>query len=200
MARCLRQTDNWGGLGDDRSRRFHFNGQDKAMGSRRSGQGPCMVPSADRFAKGVFTHSALRTFDYHRWHAPVAGTVIEARLIRGQAYPDVTTIEHGGEKRLAAVEGTGYQFIQMRGLVMLETASGLVACLPVGMAQVSSVVITAEVGKTLRKGEEMGYFQFGGSDFVMVFEAACGMEFSCDVQSHCLQGSTVGHCAAPSVC
>lgn len=157
-------------------------------------------PYADRFAKGVFTHSALRTFDYHRWHAPVAGTVIEARLIRGQAYLDVTTIEHGGEKRLAAVEGTGYQFAQMRGLVMLETASGLVACLPVGMAQVSSVVITAEVGKTLRKGEEMGYFQFGGSDFVMVFEAAFGMEFSCSAQSHHLQGSAVGRCAAPSVC
>ena len=30
---------------------------------------------AERFAGGLFMHSALRTFDYHRFHSPVAGTV-----------------------------------------------------------------------------------------------------------------------------
>ena len=133
---------------------------------------------ADRFAGGVFTHVALRTFDYHRWHSPVAGTVVEARIIEGQAFLDVTVVESRDAKgpsngrRLQAAEGTGYQFVQTRGLVVLESAIGLVACLPVGMAQVSSVVITAELGTRLRKGEEMGYFQFGGSDFVLVFERA----------------------------
>ena len=39
-------------------------------------------------------------------------------------------------------------------------------------ADVEEVVITAEEGVTLHKGEELGYFQFGGSDFVMVFERA----------------------------
>ena len=48
---------------------------------------------------------------------------------------------------------------------------GLVACLPMGMAQVPSVVITAEEGVALREGEELGYFQFGGSEFVMVATA-----------------------------
>lgn len=152
-------------------------------------------PYADRFAGGVFTHSALRTFDYHRWHAPVSGQVVEARVVRGQAYLDVTTIEsEGGGKRLAAVEGTGYQFVQMRGLVVLESEVGLVACLPVGMAQVSSIVITAEVGRNLRKGEEMGYFQFGGSDFVMLFEPCCKVRLTCRKDSHYLQGSAVGRC------
>ena len=45
------------------------------------------------------------------------------------------------------------------------------ACPPIGMAQLSSVVLTAEVGVTLRNGEELGYFQFGGSDFVMAASA-----------------------------
>jgi len=70
----------------------------------------------------------------------------------------------------------------------------LVACLPVGMAQVSSVVITAEVGVELHKGEEMGYFQFGGSDFVMVFEQSSSIELACTPDTHYVQGSAIGHC------
>ncbi len=153
---------------------------------------------AGRFAGGVFTHSALRTFDYHRWHAPLEGTVLEARIIQGQAWLDVTAveIEVDGIRRkvLRAMEGTGYQFVQTRGLVVLDTPAGLVACLPVGMAQVSSVVITAEQGTRVRKGEELGYFQFGGSDFVMVFERSAHLEMLCDEGQHFLQGEEVGRC------
>lgn len=152
---------------------------------------------AQRFAGGVFTHSALRTFDYHRWHAPVSGTVVEARIVQGQAWLDVTAVEVGvdGDKRnvLRAMEGTGYQFVQTRGLVVLDSPVGLVACLPVGMAQVSSVVITAEMGAEIRKGEELGYFQFGGSDFVMVFEQRAHLEMACLTEQHFLQGAAVGH-------
>ena len=151
---------------------------------------------ADRFAGGVFTHCALRTFDYHRWHAPLSGTVVETKIISGQAYLDVQVIQDdAGQPMLHAVEGAGYQFVQSRGLVILDTPVGLVACLPVGMAQVSSVVITAEVGKTIRKGEELGYFQFGGSDFVTLFEARCNASFTCTVDDHHLQGVATGTCA-----
>ena len=47
----------------------------------------------------------------------------------------------------------------------------MVAVLPVGVAVVSSIILTAEEGVTLRKGEEIGYFQFGGSDVVVMFES-----------------------------
>ncbi len=157
---------------------------------------------ADRFAGGTFTHMGLRTFDYHRWHSPIAGTVLEARIIRGQAYLDVAVVEpldaegRAGGRRLQAVEGTGYQFLQTRGLVVLESAIGLVACLPVGMAQVSSVVITAEVGSTLRKGEEMGYFQFGGSDFVLVFEHSAAVVIGHPAEQHFLQGEAFARATA----
>ena len=71
---------------------------------------------------------------------------------------------------------------------------GLVACLPVGMAQVSSVVLTAEVGAKLRKGEELGYFQFGGSDFVMIFAAECRVELESEPERHRMQGERAGAC------
>ena len=97
-------------------------------------------------------------------------------------------------KALEAQEGTGYQFAQARGLIVMRTQMGLIACLPVGMAQVSSVVLTAEFRANLRKGEELGYFQFGGSDFVMVFEAACGVELDAEPERHRIQGERAGVC------
>lgn len=152
---------------------------------------------AARFQGGLFTHSFLNTFDYHRWNAPVQGEVLEARVIQGQAYLDIDVkraIVDGEEVNvLNALDGTGYQFVQTRGLVVIDSPIGLVACLPMGMAQVSSVVLTAEVGAVLHKGEELGYFQFGGSDFVMVFERASNVQLISQPNVHYSQGSWIGN-------
>ena len=64
-----------------------------------------------------------------------------------------------------------------------------------GTAQVSSVVITAEVGKLLCKSEEMVCFQFGGSAFVTRFEAAEVTTFGDKMRQRFLQGSAIGHAA-----
>ncbi len=152
---------------------------------------------AERFRGGIFTHSFLNTFDYHRWHTPVRGTVLEARVIQGQTFMDIrvkSAVVNGKTTNvLHALDGTGYQFVQTRGLVVLDSPVGLVACLPMGMAQVSSVVITAEAGQTLHKGEELGYFQFGGSDFVMVFERASNVQLICQPDVHYNQGTWIGN-------
>jgi len=152
---------------------------------------------ADRFKGGIFTHAFLNTFDYHRWHAPVRGKVVEARVLQGQAYLDVdcrpATVDGKTVNVLHTLDGTGYQFVQTRGLIVIESPIGLVACLPMGMAQVSSVVITAEVGVTLRKGEELGYFQFGGSDFVMVFERSSNVALHGRPGVHVQQGTAIGN-------
>lgn len=154
----------------------------------------------DRFRGGIFTHSFLNTFDYHRWHSPVRGRILESRVVQGQAYLDVGTkdaiVEIKGKeekvKVLAALDGTGYQFVQTRGLVVIDSPIGLVACLPMGMAQVSSVVLTAGKGVTVQKGEELGYFQFGGSDFVMVFERSSNVDLTGQLNVHQNQGSCIG--------
>ena len=138
-------------------------------------------PYKDRFKGGIWCHAFLNTTDYHREHAPVAGKVVEARNIPGCVYLQVVPQDlpcQEGKKTLAmkrtfdAPDDPGYQFMQARGLVIIESEIGLVAVLPMGMAQVSSVVITCEEGQTLQKGDEISYFQFGGSDIVMVFERA----------------------------
>lgn len=152
---------------------------------------------ADRFKGGIFMHSFLNSTDYHRWNSPVQGKVLESRVIQGQAYlgvkVDKIIIDGKVRNHLSAQDGTGYQFCQTRGLIVIDSPIGLVACLPMGMAQVSSVTITAEKGVTLRKGEELGYFKFGGSDFVMCFERSSNVQITTQPNVHVQQGTCIGN-------
>jgi phosphatidylserine decarboxylase len=174
-------------------------------------------PYRDSFNNGIFMHAFLSPADYHRQHAPVNGTVLEARVIPGQVYLEVDpkvsddgTVSlvlsrkfHNNGKRgkvarspdevvtFDAPDTAGYQFCQTRGLVVLDTPIGLVAVLPIGMAQVSSVILTAEVGKVLRKGEEISYFQFGGSDIVVLFEAKSNVSITAQLQTHYKVGNRI---------
>ncbi|KAI5925224.1 putative phosphatidylserine decarboxylase [Camillea tinctor] len=156
---------------------------------------------AHEFHGGVFTHSFLNTFDYHRQHTPVPGRVLEARVIEGQAYLETVTVcqdEEGGDGHLVAhrsvdaPDNPGYQFVQTRGLIVIDSPIGLVAVLPIGMAQVSSVIVTAEKGVSLRKGEEISYFQFGGSDIVMVFQEKSKVALTAVNGVHYSMGFQVG--------
>jgi phosphatidylserine decarboxylase precursor len=146
-------------------------------------------PYQDCFRNGVLTHSFLNINDYHRYHVPVGGVVMEVRKILGRVTMDVIKKPDG---TLDCLDGTGYQFTQDRGLIVIESRLGLVAVLPIGMAQVSSVNLTAEVGAVLTKGEEFGYFSFGGSDIVTLFEAG-KVEFDAVVGAHYNQGRMIGH-------
>jgi phosphatidylserine decarboxylase len=146
-------------------------------------------PYQHKFKGGVFTHSFLNVNDYHRYHVPVGGVVKEVRKISGKVTMDVIKKPDGS---LGIVDGTGYQFTQDRGLIVIDSPLGLVAVLPIGMAQVSSVTLTAEVGAALSKGEEFGFFSFGGSDIVTLFEAG-KVQLDAKVGTHYNQGKRIGH-------
>jgi phosphatidylserine decarboxylase len=155
-------------------------------------------PYKNYFSYGILMHSFLGPQDYHRFHAPVRGTVLECRAIQAEVFLDVaiTTAPNkiGGPNTglLEAGDGTGYQFYQTRGLIVFDSPVGLVAVLPIGMAQVSSVNMTAQVGAYLNKGDEFGYFQFGGSDIVLLFQADSGVEITAAPNIH----TNVGMCIA----
>ncbi len=157
-------------------------------------------PYKDRFEDGMFMHAFLSPTDYHRQHAPVGGKVLEARVIQGQVYLEVEAVpsaEDAGKHNLHlkrnydSLDLPGYQFAQSRGLIVLDTPIGLVAVLPIGMCQVSSVVLTAEVGVTVRKGEELSYFQFGGSDIILLFEASINVSISAQPGVHYKMGTKI---------
>ncbi|KAM0326836.1 hypothetical protein ACHAPQ_007631 [Fusarium lateritium] len=134
---------------------------------------------ADDFHGGVWMHSFLNTFNYHRQHAPVAGEVVEAKNIQGAAYLEVNKKCEPVRTMCGpdAPDSPGYQFLQTRGLVVIDNpVLGLVAVLPIGMAQVSSVKLTVQKGDKLEKGQEISYFEFGGSDIICVFQPKAGLK------------------------
>ncbi|MGN0778493.1 MAG: phosphatidylserine decarboxylase [Aristaeellaceae bacterium] len=128
---------------------------------------------ADAFAGGTLTHTFLDVNDYHRYHFPVDGTVLEVRKIEG-------TNAAGGITRWDAESGRyvledtipGWQMIETRDCVILDTDYGLVAILPIGMSQICSCNWEESVqpGAVVKRGDPMGTFLFGGSDIVMVFQ------------------------------
>lgn len=94
-------------------------------------------------------------------------------------------------RKLNALDEAGYQFLQTRGLIVIQSKIGKVAILPMGMAQVSSIVVTAKKGVTLRKGEEISYFQFGGSDIVLIFERASNVSITAQPGVHYNTGTKI---------
>ena len=153
----------------------------------------------DDFAGGIWTHQFLNTTDYHRQHASVGGKVLEAREVQGVVYLGVGTEPIEGDekgrtrivRKQIALDEPGYQFMQMRGLVVIQSSIGKVAILPMGMAQVSSIIVTAEKGTTLRKGDEISYFQFGGSDIVIVFQRDSNVSITAQPGVHYKAGTRI---------
>jgi phosphatidylserine decarboxylase len=126
------------------------------------------------FARGTFVHYMLQPSSYHRYHLPVSGLVKECFRISGTVFMHVALEDH---EFLASDSATsGFEFTQNRGVVTIDTSAsdggdiGIVAVIPVGMAHVSSVVLTAVEDTQMAKGEEFGYFQFGGSDIIVLFQ------------------------------
>ena len=59
---------------------------------------------------------------------------------------------------------------------------GRIALVAVGIQQVSSVVWneSIQIGTKIEQGQELGLFQFGGSDILMLFETGSGLTIEND--------------------
>jgi len=153
------------------------------------------------FANGTLTHTFLDVDDYHRYHFPVDGTIKEVRIIQSDdAVGGFLTYDPKTKKYALDANTPGWQNIETRGCVIIETPKyGLVALLPIGMSQVSSINFekSVKVGSTVKKGDMLGYFLFGGSDFVMLFQSKVNFTLTAPKASdgtrkHILMGEEYG--------
>ncbi|MFO8059183.1 MAG: phosphatidylserine decarboxylase [Bacillota bacterium] len=152
----------------------------------------------DAFAGGVLTHVFLNVNDYHRFHFAVGGDILEKGSLSRNVALEVSWDEETGT--YVPLDSTGWQFSQTLGYVIMDTGEyGLVALIPMGMAMVSSVNFEDEVvvGHAAGKGDMLGYFLFGGSDFIMLFQNGAGFELTAPLQDstgyeHILMGEELG--------
>ena len=137
--------------------------------------------SVDQFVGGTVYQAFLSATNYHRWHSPVAGTIVRAFLQPGTYYSEADS--EGSD----AVEPRNSQsylaHVAARAIFVIEADDpviGLMAFVPIGMSEVSSCVIDSKAtpGYHVEKGEELGYFQFGGSTHCLVFRPGAIAEFA----------------------
>jgi phosphatidylserine decarboxylase len=118
---------------------------------------------AERFHRGAMVLSRLCPVDYHRFHFPVSGVPDQPRVIRGPLF-SVSPIALKRNIHILA--------LNRRALCRLESPTfGLVLMLEVGATNVGSFEYTFQPGDPVEKGAEKGYFKFGGSLIITLFEA-----------------------------
>lgn len=132
----------------------------------------------DMFEKGYIFQTYLNPYNYHRWWSPVNGKVLfDPLVIRGYFFSKLALPDYGG----ATTESTPYLAqVNARGLVVIETEDfGNVALIPLGMSEVSTVTFETEnvyKGAPLKKGQEVGMFNYGGSSFALIFQELAAYE------------------------
>jgi len=136
---------------------------------------------ADTFNGGTAISCVLLPTVYHRFHAPVGGTVIESRSVdgtsfgmNGEFYTFFNNGNIGGYKSKFGVFG-----IYHRGYYIIQTKKyGLVGMISVGLDDVNSVnfdsgfenIPKKSPAKDVEKGQRLGHFAYGGSIVILLFE------------------------------
>ncbi len=117
---------------------------------------------AARYAKGALLLSRLCPVDYHRFHFPVAGFPQVAHAINGPLF---------SVSPIALRNNLSYFWQNKRSITALATEQcGTVLLLEIGATCVGSIHQTFHPGQAISKGEEKGYFAFGGSSTILLFE------------------------------
>lgn len=143
---------------------------------------------ADQFVGGTVYQAFLSADSYHRWHAPVLGTIVSFETVPGTYYSeplltgfspdegDDVNPDPGADEAsqgyISSIAARATIFIQADNPVI-----GLMCIIMVGMAEVSSVELTMDIGKPFKKGEQLGMFHFGGSTHCLIFGPQVKVEF-----------------------
>jgi len=135
-------------------------------------------PAVKKFVGGTIYQGYLSALDYHRWHTPISGKIVTAKVIDGSYFAANPGV---GFDSVAPVESQGYlAAVATRALILVEADNpdiGLMALLFIGMGDVSSNEITVCKGQHIKKGDQLGTFHFGGSTYCMIFRPEVKLDF-----------------------
>lgn len=117
---------------------------------------------AAKYAKGSLVLSRLCPVDYHRFHFPAAGIPSETHTIPGPLF---------SVSPIALAKKLAYLWTNKRTLTQLQTEDfGTILLLEIGATCVGAIHQTYTPNQPVDKGAEKGYFAFGGSSTITIFE------------------------------
>ncbi|KAH0733689.1 hypothetical protein KY289_004877 [Solanum tuberosum] len=132
-------------------------------GRKFSIQGLLNEMYSSEFANGALVIFRLAPQDYHRFHFPVSGTIEKFLELPGCLY---TVNPIAVNSKYCNV------FTENKRVVSIISTEhfGKVAFVAIGATMVGSINFSKKEGDYVRKGDEFGYFSFGGSTVICVFE------------------------------
>lgn len=134
--------------------------------------GKAYPEDVERYKGGAMGIFRLAPQDYHRFHIPVDGVLDTPKVIEGEYY----TVNPMAIRSALDVYGEN-----VRVLVPIDSlVHGRVMVICVGAMMVGSTVITRQGGEKVARAEELGYFKFGGSTLLLLFEPG-KMHFDSDL-------------------
>eukprot|EP01084_Bolivina_argentea_P026984 50154_1 len=128
----------------------------------------------DRFVGGDSIQIFLEAFNYHRYHAPISGQIKEIQQIGGFYFVYETRLELN--ESIVPLFCDNFKFaanFNRRGIAYInDDKYGLktVANVHIGVTEVSSVNYNVNIDSFVKKGDEIGYFAYGGSSILLIFE------------------------------
>ena len=117
---------------------------------------------AKKYEGGVFLIVRLAPIDYHRFHFPCDGKIGASKLINGY-YFSVSTHAIKKNFRIFCENKREFSILQTKNF-------GDIAMFEVGATMVGGIKQSYTPDNFVKKGEEKGYFYFGGSTCILVFE------------------------------
>ncbi|KUJ17994.1 uncharacterized protein LY89DRAFT_34639 [Mollisia scopiformis] len=134
--------------------------------------GKAYPEDAERYRNGALGIFRLAPQDYHRFHIPVDGVMGTPKTIEGEYY----TVNPMAIRSALDVYGENIRVV----IPIDSVAHGRVMVICVGAMMVGSTVITRKPGENVKRAEELGYFKFGGSTILVLFEEG-SMKFDDDL-------------------
>ncbi|MDE2040248.1 MAG: phosphatidylserine decarboxylase [Elusimicrobia bacterium] len=117
---------------------------------------------ARRYADGGMVLARLCPVDYHRFHFPCGGVPGPARLINGWLY---------SVNPIALARNVDILVQNKRSVCELDSPRfGRLLLIEIGATNVGGIRQTYVPGRPCAKGEEKGYFAFGASALILLFE------------------------------
>ena len=119
-------------------------------------------PLYKSYLDGTILIVRLAPADYHRFHFPASGKISETHKLNG-AYYSVSPY--------AVKENFKIYYDNKREYSILETEDfgNLLIC-EIGATMVGKIVQSYTPGSMVKKGDEKGYFSFGGSSVLLLLE------------------------------
>jgi len=118
---------------------------------------------AEKYKNSSLFIIRLAPNDYHRFHFPYSGNISNSHRINGKYFSVSPYALRKSFSKVFCENKRDYS-------ILTTNSKGNILISPVGATMVGTIIETYQPNSTVKKGDEMGYFAFGGSSVLILID------------------------------